>query len=217
MGHTLKNGHFDEDTGERFTQVDFPDNPNEATLWINLEAFKTVQKYGEFWYPIPNVRFLDGTRFYEYLYAWLFGFEDRSGKWPTYHKSPNEAWQGGLDQEGNRIGWRAVLQPEHNYLFTMLLARTPYYANAMKSLVRDTFVHHTKRDGEPVGVTPHSLRHMLSDHLDEAGITKEELDSFSYVLHHTPEVHNRHYVYRNNQKKISHAVKRMNQLLTQMF
>ena len=213
FGSSLKNGYFLDEDCEEFVDQGIPANPDQAQLWINLEEFKTVDSYGEFWYPIPNIQFVDGTTFYQFIAAWLWGFWDEDGTWPTHYKGENQRWQGYIDAEGNRCGWRAALKPDHDLVFTMPNSKTPFYDNTFCCMIRHLFVRFTQEDGKAVPVTPHSFRHMLSSYLDKIGITGEENKSFSYVLHHSPETNQGRYVFKDNMIRIAPAVKRMEQII----
>jgi hypothetical protein len=212
-GKTLRNGYFLDEDCEDFVDTGIPSDPNQAQFWINLEDFKTAETYGEFWYPVPNVQFADGTTFYQYIVSFLWGFWDEAGVFPCYHKGEHKHWQGTINKDGERGGWRAALQPQHNLMFTMPEAKTPFHKSAFYAMIRSMFVRFTQEDGKPVPVTPHSLRHMLSTYLDRLGIGGEEEKSFSYVLHHSPEVHQGRYVYKDNMTRIAPAVKRMEQII----
>ncbi|MGB3494945.1 MAG: hypothetical protein WBA57_19600 [Elainellaceae cyanobacterium] len=217
FGESLRNGYFAGQPCPEFVDVERPTTPDEASLWINLEQFKTAKTYGEFWYPIPNVQFSDKTTFYQLLVAWLWGFEDTKGRWPQYHRGKNCAWQGYVNEDGDRVGWRDALKPNHDYVLTMPLARTPYQVQTFSTFVKGIFVRFTQEEGEPVPVTPHSFRHMLSTYLDRLEIGDHEKQSFSYVLHHSPEMNQEHYVYRDNLTKINPAVERMNEIIKELI
>lgn len=212
-GKTLRNGYFVDEDCEEFVDQGIPSDPNQAQFWINLEDFKTAETYGEFWYPVPNVQFVDGTTFYQYIVSFLWGFWDEAGVFPCYHKGEHKHWQGTISESGERGGWRAALQPQHDLMFTMPTARTSFDGGAFCAMIRSLFVRFTQEDGKAVPVTPHSLRHMLSAYLDRLGIGGEEEKSFSYVLHHSPEVHQGRYVYKDNMTRIAPAVKRMEQII----
>jgi hypothetical protein len=212
-GKTFRNGYFLAGDSEEFVDQGIPSDPNKAQFWINLEDFKTADTYGEFWYPVPNPQFADGTTFYQYIVSFLWGFWDEAGVFPCYHKGEHKHWQGTIDEAGNRGGWRAALRPQHDLMFTMPIAKTPFYDVAFCCMIRSLFVRFTQEDGKAVPVTPHSLRHMLSTYLDQLGIGGEEEKSFSYVLHHSPEVHRGNYVYKDNMTQIAPAVKRMDQII----
>jgi hypothetical protein len=182
-----------------------------------LEDFKTVETYGEFWYPVPNVEFRDRTTFYEFIVGWLVGFEDKRGNWPAYHLEENLQWQGYINAEGQRLGWRAALKPSHDFIFTMPTKNHPYYSTAFTALIRGIFVRFTQEEGPIVAVTPHSFRHMLSSYLSNIDISSAEKLSFSYVLHHSVEMHQGSYVYQDNMSRITPAVKRMEQIIRDLI
>jgi hypothetical protein len=119
FGKTIKNGYFKDSDFEEFIDCGIPEEPDKAHYWVNLEDYKTVEEYGEFWYPVPNVQFADGTTFYQLISAWLWGFDDSAGKWPSCYQGDDQSWQGFIDPEGNRRGWRDALEPKHNFMFTM--------------------------------------------------------------------------------------------------
>ncbi|MCY7273663.1 MAG: hypothetical protein LH702_07940 [Phormidesmis sp. CAN_BIN44] len=216
-GKTLRNGYFLDEDCEEFVDQGIPTDPNQAQFWINLEDFKTVETYGEFWYPVPNVQFVDGTTFYQYIVSFLWGFEDEKGVFPTYHKGENKHWQGAIDEAGNRGGWRAALQPQHERMFSMPVAKTPFDDVAFCCMIRSLFVRFTQEGGKAVPVTPHSLRHMLSAYLDKLGVAGKEEQSFAYVLHHSPEVHQGKYVYKDNMSRIAPAVMRMDEIIRSLI
>lgn len=213
FGKTLKNGYFKDSDFEEFVDCGIPEKPDEARYWVNLEDYKTVESYGEFWYPIPNIQFIDGTTFYQLISAWLWGFNDSEEKWPNCYKGDNKLWQGFIDSKGNRQGWRDALKPKHGFMLTMPRAKTQFDDRAFYSLVRSIFVYFTQEKGHPIPVSPHSLRHMLSKYLDELEINDEEHRSFSYVLHHSPETNKEKYVYREKMMRIAPAVNRMQSIL----
>lgn len=217
FGVNFRNGVFTDEDFETFDDWGIPSTPDQAKFWINLEDFKTAATYGEFWYPVPNVQFMDGTTFYQLIAAWLWGFEDQEQRWPICYKKENVRWQGYIDQAGNRLGWRAALDPQHDYLFTMPSAKTPFYESTFYSLIRNLFIRFTQEDGVAIPVSPHSIRHMLSNYLDKLAISQDEEKSFSYVLHHSPEIHQDRYVYRNNMLQIAPAVKRMEQIISNVL
>ncbi|MBW4474992.1 MAG: hypothetical protein KME45_32120 [Stenomitos rutilans HA7619-LM2] len=216
-GKTLRNGSFLDEDCEEFVDQGIPTDPNQAQFWINLENFKTAETYGEFWYPVPNVQFVDGTTFYQYIVGFLWGFEDEKGVFPTYHQGEHKHWQGVMDQAGKRCGWRAALKPQHDKMFSMPVAKTPFDDVAFCSMIRALFVRFTQESGKAVPVTPHSFRHMLSTYLDKLGVAGKEEQSFAYVLHHSPEVHQGKYVYKDNMSRIAPAVTRMNEIIRSLI
>ncbi len=84
-------------------------------------------------------------------------------------------------------------------------------------MIRALFVHFTQESGKAVPVTPHSFRHMLSAYLDKLGVAGKEEQSFTYVFHHSLEVHQDRYVYRDNMSRIAPAVKRMDEIIRSLI
>ena len=48
-------------------------NPDQAEWWMHLmpQDYKTGRKYREWWGRVPNTRYSDGTRLYDYIEEWL--------------------------------------------------------------------------------------------------------------------------------------------------
>ena len=211
FGHTLKCGSFNQE-GE-FISQDIPADPNQAQFWLDLHEFKTAEVYGQFWYPLPNVTFIDNTTFYEFITAWLVGFEDSAGHWPIcYPEDP--LWQGYIDADGRRHGWRAALKPDnHDFFFSQPSAKHPYTEQGFYSVIRTVFARFTQDTGRAVPVAPHSLRHMLASYLDQLDLSRSERESFAYVMHHSLETQEKEYVYRDRLQRVTPAAERMKQLL----
>jgi len=215
FGHTLRYGYFDSDR-ETFIDQNISNNPNEAEFWLDLSEYKTASKYGRFWYPIPNITFVDGTTFYELIFAWLWGFEDTERNWPICYEQ-NPLWQGYIDAEGNRMGWREALAPNgHDFFLTRPKAKDPFDAKSFCTMIQGIFTRFTQETGRPVKVSPHSMRHMLSSYLDRLELSEDEKRSFSYVLHHSPETHEESYVYRDRLRRVAPAAERMKAILQDM-
>lgn len=211
FGHTLKCGSFNQE-GE-FISQDIPADPNQAQFWLDLHEFKTAEIYGQFWYPLPNVTFIDNTTFYEFITAWLVGFEDSAGHWPICYPD-DPLWQGYIDADGCRHGWRAALKPDnHDFFFSQPRAKHPYTEQGFYSVMRAVFARFTQDTGRAVPVAPHSLRHMLSSYLDQLDLSRSERESFAYVMHHSLETQEKEYVYRDRLQRVAPAAERMKQLL----
>lgn len=144
-------------------------NASQAQWWIAIYHFKTIEKYGPFWYPIPNQQFRDHKNLYEYLEMWFFGLKDEEEKWAKYHNGANAEWQGFVDEEGNQHGWREALQPDHPCTFSMPYARKPFNTQKFSALVKRIFVRFTQElgSGKITPVTPHSFRSMLATHTEQ--------------------------------------------------
>jgi hypothetical protein len=70
LGRTLLYGRFE---GRSFTPVDRLEDTSQAAWYIHLgiEDYKTGKSYGNYWAPIPNQKFTDGKRLYDYIDEWL--------------------------------------------------------------------------------------------------------------------------------------------------
>ncbi|MBD1865578.1 MULTISPECIES: hypothetical protein, partial [Trichocoleus] len=204
--------------GEVFTPRDQMANPSQAQWWLAVYDFKTVERFGPFWYPLPNQQFRDGKTFYEYLEMWFFGLEDIADKWPQYYKGDNAQWQGHIDEQGQRLGWRAALEPNHDFAFSMRRTQTPHDKDSFCSLVKQIFIEFTPRlkNGEIVPVTPHSFRTMLATYT--AGrLTAAEEASMAYCEHHSIEKRRTSYTLFNNMRQITEAIKVMDRINQSLF
>lgn len=75
LGRTLVKGSRDSGV---FIPIDRMKNKKDAQWWIHLrpEDYKTGKTHGEQWHLVPNVEFLDGKNFYEYIDRWLDNYRD---------------------------------------------------------------------------------------------------------------------------------------------
>jgi len=71
VGKTLKYGEF---VNNRFIEADpTKDSTKKWYIYLKPEDYKTGDTYGEWRGEVPNVEFKDGTKFYEYIFNWLYG------------------------------------------------------------------------------------------------------------------------------------------------
>ena len=120
LGETLKHGLFKDG-------VFIPKNKlklgEEAKYYIHLqpEDYKTGNTYGEWRAEFPNVKFKDGTLFYDYLNKWIY--------------------------EGHR---NVLLRNEkHNYLFVGNVKAKPFNKNRINSAIRNMFKSTIKQKVSP--------------------------------------------------------------------
>jgi hypothetical protein len=193
-------------------------DPGQAQWWLAIYDFKTINKYGSFWYPIPNQVFRDGKSFYEYLEMWFFGLNDVGGKWDEYYDFPAEKWQGYIDKNGQKHGWRSALVPDHDFAFSKPRTRTPHDKDSLCSLVKGIFIEFTPLldRGEIVPVTPHSFRTMLATYTEGQLTPSEEL-SMAYCEHHSVEKRRNTYTIFENMRKITYAINAMNRINQELF
>lgn len=192
--------------------------PDQAQWWLAIYDFKTINKYGPFWYPLPNQRFVDGKTFYEYLEMWFFGLSDTEGKWDEYHDSPNEKWQGYIDRNGQKHGWRSALAPNHSFAFSKPRTQTPHDKGSLCSLVKGIFIEFTLLldRGEIIPVTPHSFRTMLATYT-EGQLTPSEEASMAYCEHHSIEKRRNTYTLFENMRKVADAISAMDRINQDLF
>ncbi len=194
------------------------ENPKEAKYWINLKDFKTVETHGEFWYPVPNTRFKDGRYFYEYIDAWLFGFEDKNGTWTEhFYKGEDKHWQGYISPSGEKGGWRSYFNPSHKYIFLRTRTLKAFDVITFGNYIEQIFGKFTCDIlEEPVPVTPHSIRHMQATYTENSiNLTNEQRESLAYCQHHTTKVRDQFYSHLENMRKIAPAIEVMNQVNAQ--
>ncbi|MEA5452962.1 hypothetical protein VB780_30605 [Leptolyngbya sp. CCNP1308] len=70
LGRTLLYGKFE---GRSFTPIERLEDTSQAAWYIHLgiEDYKTGKSYGNYWAPIPNQKFADGKKLYDYIEEWL--------------------------------------------------------------------------------------------------------------------------------------------------
>ncbi|MBE9157052.1 hypothetical protein IQ265_09470 [Nodosilinea sp. LEGE 06152] len=78
LGRTLLYGKFE---GRSFTPIERLKDAAQAAWYIHLEIedYKTGKSYGNYWAPIPNQKFTDGKRLYDYIEEWLYWGRDSHG------------------------------------------------------------------------------------------------------------------------------------------
>ncbi|MEP0924906.1 hypothetical protein [Leptolyngbya sp. ST-U4] len=194
------------------------ENSEQARWWLAVYEFKTDEKYGSFWYPIPNQQFMDGKTLYEYLEMWFFGLEDLEGKWAQYYSDKHATWQGYIDENGRRCGWRDALAPEHSYAFTGPRSRQPFSRGGITQMIQSVFIRFTPEldRGTVVPVTPQSFRTMLATYT-YGKLTESEEKSMAYCEHHSVTIRRRAYTLSNNEKKIAGAIKVMDRINNNLF
>ena len=189
------------------------EDPEQACWWLAVYEFKTDEKFGSFWYPLPNQQFIDGKTLYEYLEMWFFGLEDVEGKWARYYSGKDATWQGYIDEEGERWGWRAALVPECNYAFTGPKTRQGFTRDTFTGLIKNVFIRFTPElEKEKVTpVTPQSFRTMLATYTD-GKLTESEEKSMAYCEHHSVKMRRRAYTLSDNIRQIAPAITVMNRI-----
>ncbi len=72
IGETLKHGLFKEGIFIPKERLDLREKP-KYYIHLQPENYKTGKVYGEWLGEFPNVKFEDGTNFYQYLDRWIYG------------------------------------------------------------------------------------------------------------------------------------------------
>jgi integrase len=138
--------------------------------------------------PIPNW-------FYPELEAWLHGYEDQAGVWHGY-----------IDENGNRLGWRAVFKPNHSCVFTQKCG------NKMTSeSLNDLFRHAAYRiTGQ--ACHPHLVRDMIVTYLKRSGASSDVLEALAKLMAHSLQMQQNIYDRRTPEEKIQPAIKALDSL-----
>ncbi len=187
-GKTLKHGLYD-DNFTHFTPVDQMSNPQEAEWFIRLEEgeYKTWKTYGIWTGKIPNQKFGDGKSFYDYLYQWFF--------------------DGYIDKEGNKHGYRDALDPQTDRVFVNRFGN--HFAGSKLSERIKNMIH-----GEyGIPATPHTIRHIFVSYIHTENFDEKTLKSFAYWMKHSPEEQTKTYSHLTNAEKLHAAQIAMDGLL----
>ncbi len=127
--------------------------------------------------------------FYPELEAWLHGYEDQLGNWHGY-----------IDEEGNRLGWRAVFKPNHSRVFTKNCGNE-MTSQSLWSLFRGAAYRLTGK-----ACNPHLVRDMIVTYMKRTGASSEILESLAQLMAHSLEMQQSVYDRRTSQEKIEPAL-----------
>ncbi|MBI4783271.1 MAG: hypothetical protein HY785_18415 [Oscillatoriophycideae cyanobacterium NC_groundwater_1537_Pr4_S-0.65um_50_18] len=133
--------------------------------------------------------------FYGELEAWLFGFEDEQGN-----------WQGWISPTGQRLGWRAVFNPNHDFVFSQKNGK-PFSRSTLCNLVRSAVYSLTGQ-----ACTPHLVRDMIVTSLMERGVPEHVMEAFAYMMAHSRETQRKSYDRRSQKNKMRPAMEMMAEL-----
>jgi len=126
---------------------------------------------------------------YPELEAWLWGYEDKLGIWHGY-----------IDEQGNRLGWRAVFQPNHSRVFTQNCGKE-MTGESLYSLFRKAAYRLTGK-----ACNPHLVRDMIVTHMKRTGASSEILSSLAQLMAHSLEMQQTVYDRRTSQEKVEPAL-----------
>jgi hypothetical protein len=127
--------------------------------------------------------------FYPELEAWLHGYEDQLGNWHGY-----------IDEEGNRLGWRAVFKPNHSRVFTKKCGNE-MARDSLWSLFRHAAYRLTGK-----ACNPHLVRDMIITYMKRTGASSNVLDSLAQLMAHSLEMQQSVYDRRTSQEKVEPAL-----------
>lgn len=165
--HTLKRGQIKD---SRFIEADWdPErkryhNDKDASWYICLksEDYKTGPTYKDAIDRVPEV-------LYPELTAWLYGYEDESGNWQGYE-----------GENGQRSGWRDVLKPTHNFVFTRKRGKPFSESDDLHKLFIPTA---SRRTGKMLN--PHLVRNIAVTHFEEKGSPEVLMKSLRQGMRHS--------------------------------
>lgn len=116
----------------------------------------------------------------EFLYPelenWLFGTDSEAGSNHCY-----------VDAAGNRLGWREVFQPKHNFVFTQQNGK-PFITSTFNSLFRNTAYRLTGQV-----CTPQLVREMIVTHFKLSGAPEHIMTSLAQLMTMSPQIQQRIY------------------------
>ena len=154
---------------------------DEKGIWyrdMTPESYKTGHIYGHQVLKIPNIRFSDGSSFYDYLEMWLYG----------YYYAPN----GVLKANGSKFDpagcyqpriyeTRALFNPDHNFVFCQQNSTNFKATNVGK------FFTNLCHGLTGVRVTPHLLRDIYATYYLDQGASDALIRSLAYAMGHSVE------------------------------
>lgn len=96
VGKTLVWGEYD---GLNFTTKEKMTSPEYAKVYLKLNRldYKTGDTYGEYWCEVPNRKFPNGKRFYEYIDTWLTEYR------PNFAQNHNKFFT--MNSRGKQFPW----------------------------------------------------------------------------------------------------------------
>lgn len=179
--------------------------PDRQRTVRELEVGRTLCKRQERWYLEQNAGdYKTGETYsknsekriipipewiYPELEAWLEGYEDELGN-----------WQGYIDQDGSRLGWRTVFHPNHPMVFTQQNGK-PLTGSALYGLFRRAVCRIT---GQACG--PHLLRTMVITHFKRTNAPDNVLEALARLMAHSRQMQTEVYDRRTSLEKVNPAL-----------
>lgn len=182
FGETLKYGIRDARLN-LFTDYKDLKEGEAPKYYIHLlpHQYKTGKTYGIYWHEINNVRYKDGTTFYDYLNKYLFeGYRDELAINKT------------------------------NDLFIREKTRTSfkdgeYLEIHFTAFIKNIFLRKTKYP-----LSPHRLRDIFITHINNQNLDENVRKSIAYMMHHDIQTADRAYNQQSSDEKMALAINYIN-------
>ena len=190
LGRTLKYGHFSN--GGVFTKAENLLAPSQAQYYFHLQEgdYKTWKAYGDYYAPINNHVFDDGTTFYQYLDKWFNeGYRDSLREDKTCEKC--------FFMPQKHIPFPSVkLDKQGNFLF-----ETSPFSNYIRRIFEQ---------GAGLGMNAHRLRHTFVSWMkEEDSFSTNQLEDIANAMHHSSKMQQSVYTVRDKLKIVQNANKVM--------
>lgn len=96
--------------------------------------------------------------------------------------------------------WRAVLNPQHSFVFTQKDGKPYSTASSLLSVFKRAAYRITGQ-----ATTPHLVRHMIITHLKQQGASDAVMQSLAAAMHHSEKAQRKYYDRRNSYEQGSQA------------
>jgi hypothetical protein len=177
---------------------------------MTAEGYKTGKTYGLQKLRIPNPKFPDGTEFYDYLEAYLYGYwRDRQGNWVSA-VSTTKAPSAGHQLYPLRMALR--LKNDHNFVFFGTRNGEPFN----NSDFGDFFKKSAHRLTGQL-LTPHLLRDIYASWFLDRAYTEDIIRSLAYAMGHSVEEMRRTYDKRKAQRKYEPIQQKLDETISQLI
>lgn len=183
FGETLKYGIRDPKCNTFISHYKL-DSTQEPKYYIHLKPhqYKTGNTYGTYWHEIPNVKYKDGKKFYDYLNQWLFeGYRDELATFSGETNAVFIASTTGIAYRDDNSVWSA---------------------NRYGSFIKHIFSRKTK-----FPLNPHALRDIYVTHINNLGLDQTQRKAIAYMMHHDIDTADKIYNKQTIDEKIAPALK----------
>ncbi|MFN9175712.1 MAG: hypothetical protein ACK58N_14735 [Synechocystis sp.] len=160
-------------------------DPSQALYYYDMlpEEYKTGDTYGHYCVALPNHRFQDGTRFYDYLEKYLFG---------------------GYRQALLRHG------QDHQYLFVRINDIPKWDGKAGDPISWDSYsdvIYDFSKKITGVGISPKKFRTIYRTYYVNLGAPPNVLAGLAYCMQHSPETAAKVYTWQTLSEKLDPFIK----------